>query len=140
VIPNFTASPQPVPGEGQAVSAIAVLTYPNELAEPAAQQGKFRELLLHLVQLGPGRLEDVVSEPGFRGAEQVAYLAEGEPQLPGPADEGKAPLVGFGIFPVARALPFRHGQQAPALVEANSLNPDSRGSSEPAYRQPGHAS
>ena len=32
----------------------------------------------------------------FSGAEQVAYLGEREPQLPGPADEGKAPLVGLG--------------------------------------------
>ena len=107
--------------------------------KPAAQLDKLCELLLRLVELGPGRLEYVARESAFSGAEQITYLAQREPQLPGPADEGKASLVGFEILPVTGAPPFRHGQQTPALVEAHRLNANSASGGEPSDCQPGHA-
>jgi hypothetical protein len=65
--------------EGQAVLAVALLTYLNQTAEPAAQHGQFGELLFGLTELGRRCAEDVVSELRLSGAEQITYLAQREP-------------------------------------------------------------
>jgi hypothetical protein len=92
--------------QGQAIGAAAVLADLDEAAQPALLQREFPHLVADGRELGLGGADDVVGGPGLGGPEQVADLAEGESQPPGPADEGQPPPVRLGVLPETRAVPL----------------------------------